>query len=220
MYYYNYYIVLTEHGIQYIDIKCMQGCPSTIFGRFFLRTNKQILMSSCNNNVLALNSLWWFFNSPFAVFKGSIYSTLWYMLHVQEFWFKTLHCEIIFIAHLINITWVFSGVCPWLEVCLGLFPSAAYICVWRRRSRWPAAVTAVFRTWSCWAWSRSESQTRRVDASASSSTTTTTKGCSCKYVYQRSSTFSETIMWPTLKMKDILYVRDHCHFVINLSLIK
>ena len=203
MYYYNYHIVLTEHGIQYIDIRCIQGCPSTIFGRFFLRTNKWIL--SCP--LVIIMYLPWIAHLLFLKEFFTPHSI--HVLHVQECWFKTLHCEIIFIAHLINITRVFSGVCPWLEVCLGLFPSAAYICVWRRRSRWPAAVTAVFRTWSCWAWSRSESQTRRADASASSSTTTTTKGCSCKYVYQRSSTYSETIMWQTVKMHVILYVRDN-----------
>lgn len=67
-----------------------------------------------------------------------------------------------------------------LSVCVS---SSVYTCVWRRRSRWPAAVTAAYRTWRCWGWWRCESQMTRMDASASSSTTTTTKDYSCRYPF-------------------------------------
>lgn len=87
-----------------------------------------------------------------------------------------------------------------LSVCVS---SSAFTCVWRRRSRWPAAVTAAYRTWRCWGWWRCESQTTRMDVSASSSTTTTTKDYSCRYPYHLySKHFLQTLLFhPQILLK-------------------
>lgn len=96
------------------------------------------------------------------------------------------------------------------------FPACT--CAWRRRSRWPPAVTAACRTWRCWAWWRCGSRTTRTDASASSSATTTTKGYSCRCTPGHSSlSFSVNIvnMNPTQKLV-CMFVRWQAKTMVGL----